>query len=54
MKKRILITGIGGFVGSHVLNYFLDQTSWDVVGIDSFQHTGTLSRLNSICGIKNS
>ncbi len=45
---RVLLTGIGGFIGSHVLEYFLEKTDWDIVGIDSFRHKGTYSRLDSI------
>lgn len=29
---RILITGATGFVGSHLRQYFLAQTDWDIVG----------------------
>jgi len=40
MKKRILVTGSHGFVGNHLVRYILDNTDWDVVGIDSFRHAG--------------
>lgn len=42
---RVLLTGAGGFVGSHVLEVLLDHTDWDVVAIDSFVHNGTTDRL---------
>ena len=29
---RALITGVGGFAGSHLSDYLLDQTDWQVVG----------------------
>ena len=32
MKKRALITGITGMVGSHLADYLLDNTDWDVFG----------------------
>lgn len=46
--KRILLTGIGGFIGSHCLRYFLDNTDWFIVGLDSFRHKGTYSRLSEV------
>lgn len=48
-KRRVLITGIGGAIGCHMLNYILSKTDWEVVGLDSFRHKGTTDRLNIIC-----
>lgn len=48
VAKKILITGIGGFVGSHCLEYFLKETDWEISGIDSFRHKGTFSRINNV------
>lgn len=31
--KRALITGITGMVGSHLLDYLLDNTNWDIYGM---------------------
>ncbi|HEX8962660.1 MAG TPA: GDP-mannose 4,6-dehydratase [Rhodocyclaceae bacterium] len=31
--KRALITGITGMVGSHLTDYLLEQTDWDIVGM---------------------
>src|ERR1019366_10728136 len=42
---RVLITGVGGFVGSHVLRHVMENTDWDVVGLDSFRHHGKLDRV---------
>ena len=33
MTKRALITGITGMVGSHLADYLLDQTDWDIYGL---------------------
>jgi GDP-mannose 4,6-dehydratase len=33
MKKRALITGITGMVGSHLLDYLLEHTDWEVWGM---------------------
>jgi len=34
MTKRILILGVNGFIGSHLLEAILTQTDWTVVGLD--------------------
>jgi GDPmannose 4,6-dehydratase len=33
MKKRVLITGITGMVGSHLLDHLFESTNWDVYGL---------------------
>jgi len=33
MQKRALITGITGMVGSHLADYILDKTDWDIYGM---------------------
>ena len=33
MKAVALITGITGMVGSHLADYLLEHTDWDVVGM---------------------
>ncbi len=43
--KRVLLTGIGGFIGSHLLSHILKQTDWEVVGIASWQHKGTPEKI---------
>lgn len=52
--KRVLITGAGGFMGSHVLRHILVNTDWDVVLLDSFRHRGKTDRIASqLEGIPN-
>lgn len=46
--KRVLLTGIGGFIGAHCLDYFLSKTDWQIIGLDSFRHKGTYSRLDEV------
>lgn len=48
MTKRLLITGVGGSIGCHVLRHFLKNTDWDVVGIDSFRHKGLTDRVDCV------
>lgn len=43
--KRVLITGVGGSIGIHVLAAIMEETDWEVVGIDSFNHHGYFDRL---------
>lgn len=33
MTKRALITGITGMVGSHLLDYLIDNTDWEIFGL---------------------
>jgi len=45
MSKRILLTGVGGFIGSHCFSHILANTDWEVVGIDSWRHKGISERI---------
>ena len=42
---RVLLTGAGGFVGSHVLEVLLADTDWEIVVVDSFRHNGAVDRV---------
>ncbi|MGE4420708.1 MAG: GDP-mannose 4,6-dehydratase [Pseudodesulfovibrio sp.] len=51
MTKRVFITGITGMVGSHLADYLLENTDWDIYGLcrwrsplDNIQHH--LARIN--------
>jgi len=48
MKTKILITGFAGFIGSHFLQHILEQTDWDVIGVDSWAHKGTPERVQQV------
>lgn len=51
MSRRVLVTGAGGFVGSHVVETLLRRTDWYVVALDSLRHNGMVSNfLDSING----
>ena len=47
-KKTLLITGIAGFVGHHLLEGVLKQTDWNVVGLDALTYAGNLNRITDI------
>jgi nucleoside-diphosphate-sugar epimerase len=38
MTKRVLILGVNGFIGCHLLDAVLKQTDWQVVGLDMQSH----------------
>lgn len=43
--KRVLLTGVAGFMGSHVLEHILTNTDWHVIGVASWMHRGTPERV---------
>ena len=48
MAARALITGAGGFAGSHCLEHLLKNTHLDVVCTDSFRHKGKTDRIAGV------
>lgn len=48
MSKRVLLTGVSGFAGSHILEHLLVHTDWDIVGIASWKHKGTPERIQEV------
>ena len=47
MSKRILLTGSGGFCGSHVLRHIMINTDWEVICPVTFRHRGNGDRIAS-------
>jgi dTDP-glucose 4,6-dehydratase len=47
-RKRLFLTGAGGFCGHHFLEHVLTTTDWDVVATDSFRHRGTTDRIGQV------
>jgi dTDP-glucose 4,6-dehydratase len=42
---RVLLTGIGGFIGHHLAAHILAETDWEIIGLDRFSRVGTPHRL---------
>jgi len=48
MSKKVLITGIAGFFGHHLLEHILKNTDLEVVGLDGINYAGSLNRIQDI------
>lgn len=48
-KKRVLVTGIGGNIGAHLMAHIFTNTDWEIVGLDSFRQKGDKSRIDDFC-----
>lgn len=46
--KRTLITGAAGFIGAHMLEYFLRETDDELILLDRLDSSGTLHRVNQV------
>ncbi|TSC98910.1 MAG: Nucleotide-sugar epimerase [Candidatus Peregrinibacteria bacterium Greene1014_49] len=46
--KRVLLTGIDGFIGHHIAEGILKQTDWKVIGLSKIDTASTLHRLQDI------
>lgn len=44
---RVLITGSAGFAGHHIVEHILQNTDWEIVGIDSLAHRGDSLRIDT-------
>lgn len=44
--KKVLITGGAGFVGHHLIAFFLEKTNWDLVSLDRLDFSGNLNRIS--------
>src|ERR1051326_5828432 len=48
MKTRVLISGVSGFIGAHIMEHILIETDWEVIGICSWRHRGTPERIEEV------
>lgn len=54
MKKRILITGGAGFIGSHVIRLFVEKyPEYHIYNLDSLTYAGNLENLQDIDHMEN-
>jgi dTDP-glucose 4,6-dehydratase len=48
MEPSVLVTGAAGFVGSFIVKHILENTTWDVVGLERLSYSGSLDRLEPV------
>jgi len=47
-RKRVLLTGISGSIGTHTMIHIFHNTDWDIVGIMTGKHKGLLERVTEM------
>jgi dTDP-glucose 4,6-dehydratase len=52
-RMKILITGGAGFIGSHVVNRFVSDSSYRVFNLDKLTYAGNLNNLSDVQGAEN-
>ena len=46
--KKVLLTGGAGFIGHHVIDYFLQKTDCEIVVLDRLDYSGNLNRIDEL------
>lgn len=49
--KTVLLSGVAGFMGSHVFNHLLKETDWHIIGVASWKHKGTPERVEQVLSV---
>jgi dTDP-glucose 4,6-dehydratase len=44
----VVLTGVAGFIGSHIVEHLAAHTDWRIVGLASFRHRGDMLRLDGL------
>jgi dTDP-glucose 4,6-dehydratase len=52
--KRVLVTGSCGFLGSHLVDFILRTTDWQVVGLDRTDAAGDCNRVMNLPSVRAS
>lgn len=45
---RVLITGSAGFIGHYVVEKFVKETDWEIIGLERLSYSGNLNRISDI------
>src|SRR3546814_7228302 len=49
VRKKIIITGVAGFIGSHVVRLFVTQyPNYEIINLDKLTYAGNLANLKDI------
>lgn len=46
--KTVLLTGGAGFIGHHIIEYFLDNTDYNIISLDRLDTAGNLNRVHEV------
>jgi dTDP-glucose 4,6-dehydratase len=47
-KRRIIVTGGAGFIGSALIRHLINKTDWQVLNLDKLTYAGCLASLNEV------
>ncbi|MDD3804160.1 MAG: dTDP-glucose 4,6-dehydratase [bacterium] len=48
MKRKIMVTGGAGFIGSNFIHYIIQNTDYEVVNVDALTYAGNLENLKNL------